>query len=175
MSAIAQFIRNVGRIARSHDNSGELLDLSAEMLVREVKGNIDKRQNAGAFRVEDAGTVPNEPMMPLSAYTVKRREQEGIFQDHPLKATGDLYRSISVVRKNKRARTIGAKGRKNQKKLYAQLGTAHTGVVSSERRREIPPRNPVGYSQATSEKIKGIFLKGFGARDKTQAKLVIKI
>lgn len=175
--SVQTFLKNLGRIATSHttEGYGSLLDRSAEIMVKEVKGNIDKRQNAGINRVDDAGTTPGAPMDQLSAYTISKREQEGIFHDHPLKATGEMYRSIKSIRPGKVSRTIGAKTSKNQKKLYAQLGTLHTDVVSSDKKTIIPPRNPVGYSASTGKRVEDLFLNAFGAKDRTTAKIRIDI
>jgi len=171
------FLKNLSRIATSHTTQGygALLDKSAEILVSEVRGNIDDRRNAGAFRVDDAGTTPGTPMDTLSDYTLRKREQQGIFHDHPLKATGEMYRSIKSIRPGKVSRNIGAKTEKNQKKLYAQLGTLHTDIVSSDKGTVIPPRNPVGFSKSTGNLVVDMFLTAFGAKDRTTTKIKIDI
>jgi hypothetical protein len=168
--SIKAVLGNINRIVSSHRNYGDLLDLAAKRIVREVKDNFDRGQNAGKYRVKDAGSLPNTPMDRPSEYTLKKRENHS---DAPLKDTGALYNSISVVGRTQLGRRVGAKGAKNQKKLHAQLGTDYTGILSSDLMREIPPRNPMGFKESTWGEVRKSFLTGFGAEDKASGKITI--
>ncbi len=168
--SITNVTSNISRIANSHHRYGDLLDLAANRIVREIKDNFDRGQNAGKYRVSDAGSRANMPMDRPSKYTLEKRQNSS---QAPLKDTGELYRSISVVGRSKLGRRVGAKGAKNQRKLYAQLGTGYTGVVSSDLMREIPPRNPVGFKESTWGAIRNTFLTSFGANDRASGKITI--
>jgi phage gpG-like protein len=168
--SINKVIKNIHKIAKAHQHYGDLLDRSAERIVREIKDNFDRGQNAGRYRVADAGSRANMPMDRPSKYTLERREN---LSEAPLKDTGELYRSISVVGRSKLGRRVGAKGAKNKRKLYAQLGTGYTGVVSSDLGREIPPRNPVGFKESTWRQVRGSFLSAYGVNDIATGKINI--
>ena len=173
MSA-TKFTGNVFSISRAMENNSFLLDQAAQLVKENIKENIDGSKNARSFKVDDAGGSSGS-FHPLSKYTISRRESRGNTSTKPLKDTGAMYRSIGVVRKGVTSRVVGAKGKKNERKLYAQLGTGYTGVVSSDLDRYIPTRNPVGYSQVTSVRVKDIFARAFGMRDNSLAKIDINL
>jgi hypothetical protein len=168
--SINRVIKNIHKIAKAHQYYGDLLDQAAGRMVREIKENFDRGQNAGRYRVKDAGSRPNMPMDRPSKYTIERREN---LSEAPLKDTGELYRSISIVGRSKLGRRVGAKGAKNQKKLHAQLGTGYTGIVSSDLGREIPPRNPVGFKESTWREVRRSFLSAYGVNDVATGKINI--
>lgn len=178
--SIDEVAYNIRQTAIAHERYREMLDIAAEKIVREVRDNIRQGRNAGKYRVTDAGgTTANAPMLGPSVYTLKKRQRfvEGdVFGTgaKPLFDTGELHRSIAVIGKSQLKRRIGAKGAKNAKKLFAQLGTGYTGVVSSDLNREIPARNPVGFKESTAHEITGLFKNGFGVNDKATGKIIIR-
>lgn len=166
--SVTAFAANLTKMAASLRDPMRAMEEAGGIIAQEIKDNIDKGQAAGSIKVDDAGNIPGEPFVPLAAYTRRKREAAGIHHDHPLKATGSMYNSIGV-KKNRRSVRIGAQGRKNRRKLEAQLGTGLTGIESSDLGREIPPRNPVGYTVSTKVRVIDVFMKAFGVRGSSYA------
>lgn len=141
----------------------------------EIRDNIDKGQNAGEFRVRDAGTLPGEVMQPLAAYTIKKRREKGLMHDDPLKETGATYRSIGLRSSTATRVVVGSKTSRGRQILRKQLGTGLTGIPSTDLREEIPPRNPIGYSRSTVAEIRDRWLSALAANKNSSVKIEVHV
>lgn len=155
MSNLGAIAADIMGLASGLRHTKDMLSISGDMIAKEMKDNIDWRQNAGEFRSvttsNDGG--PMSEMWTLSDLTLEERKKQGIDSDQPLKATGEMYRAIGIISRSDRQVKVGVKGRKNRMKQWRTLGTATTGELSTMLDHEIPDRNPWGYSEQVLEKL----------------------
>lgn len=175
----AQTVRALVRLAQAHRKVDRLLVKSGEVIRDEIRRNFDQSTNAGEYVAVDVpGLSPGEIFQPLAAYTIMRREQEGYHDDTPLKATGQTYRDIGVIKRGRRRVEIGGRTARARKLLVKQLGSQVTGILSSETRSQIPPRNPVGYRRENIAQIQQLWRSEFvlgGSADKHTVRISTRI
>lgn len=175
MAGLEKVAADIRGLAKGLREIQATLDLSADMIVKEVRGNIDRGQSAGEFRAVSTPDADGGKMRPLAEYTKWARRRDGIPGEAPLKATGKLYASIGVVLKSKLLRRIGAKGSSNKLKLAAQMGTITTGIKSTDLNRDIPARNPMGYSRQLLDKLLLLWYSRLSLKGNTVAKVDVRI
>ena len=164
--AVRSFEDEVRRIAQGLRNIPQTLEAAGDLIANEVKANIDNSRQAGEHRaIETLDFGPGSEMDPISSYTRKKREEQGIVGTKPLKATGRLYRSIGTRRRGFTVR-VGPKSAAMRDRLWKMMGTQKTGIESTDLGKAIPPRNPLGYSPATRKKILAMFEDSLGVRGK---------
>lgn len=144
--SLLQLAANINAIAVAHGNVQQHLRDSGLLIAGHIRDNIDRGQVAGQYRPDDTGTTPGAPMSRLAAYTIARREAAGIHHEDPLKATGRTYREIGIRGLTSTRVTVGGTTGRSRRLLAFHFGTEVTGLLSSDLKRVVPPRNPVGYN-----------------------------
>ncbi len=140
-----------------------------------IQSNIDRSQNAGEYRSEPTPSADEGGVMfALSSYTLKDRASRGVLSEAPLKDTGSLYRSIGARRVGKNV-VVGPRSPTEKRKLVKQYGTVTTGITSSDLGREIPPRNPVGYTDREREDLEDMLFLSLNLDDNTSDRLEIQL
>lgn len=164
--SFTEFAKSLHQKADALRGTATLLRASAEVVSVEIKRNIDRRQNAGVYRVDDTGTIPGEPMAPLAKYTIADRERRGVFHDHQLKDSGQLYRDIRPYDVTRMRAKAGPSTPRSRRVLRRQLGDH----PSSDLKKPIPPRNPIGYREETLKKVRRLWLRAFRVGQSTTAR-----
>jgi hypothetical protein len=183
--SVEAFILAIKNVSVAHKHTKELLEFSAKAVAKGIKKNIELGRNAPANLPSDSPTwVAGTEMTPLAAATLAIRESEGITSTRPFYATGYTHKHIGPWLAEATQVRVGGTTPKARDCIMLNYGTEFMGgeilrirenLGSRYKKKDIPPRNPIGYTRETADAIFRMWRKAMQCDNETKAVMKLEI